>query len=149
MVKIEIKNDKNYLNIDGELFEITESYFEKKTNKTWFRLPPNPANRKVIDKTKMVDGYELKFRETRTVNSYGNGINKKQFTEYLSVEELAEYNRLIKIGYERKREAEKKPVLTEKQKLELQIAKLQAKIAKMQEFADEIGEEDEALKDAE
>lgn len=149
MVAIRIIDGKNYLDNDGELVEITKSFVEKKTGKTWYHLPDNAANRKLIDETKLVDGYELKFRETRTVGSYATGINKKHFTEYLTTEELAEYNRLVELGYERKREAEKKPELTEKQKLELQIKKLQEKIAKMQEHADDIGAEDEALEDAE
>ena len=149
MVAIRIIDDKNYLDNDGELVEITKSFVEKKTGKTWYHLPENSANRKLIDESKMIDGYELKFRETRTVGSYGSGVDKKPFYEYLNTEELAEYNRLVELGYARKKEAEKKPELTEKQKLELQIKKLQEKIAKMQEHADEIGEEDEALEDAE
>lgn len=149
MVAIRIIDGKNYLDNDGELVEITKSFVEKKTGKTWYHLPANAANRKLIDETKMVDGYELKFRETRTVGSYGSGVDRKPFYEYLTVEELAEYNRLVELGTARKKEAEKKPELTEKQKLELQIKKLQEKIAKMQEHADDIGAEDEALENAE
>lgn len=142
MVAIRIIDGKNYLDNDGELVEITKSFVEKKTGKTWYHLPENAANRKLIDEAKMVDGYELTFRETRTVGSYGSGINKKHFTEYLNTEELAEYNRLIEVAYERKKEAEKKPELTEAEKLRIKIEKMQKQLADMMA-------EDEALEDAE
>jgi hypothetical protein len=141
MVQIRIIDGKNYLEVDGDLHEITKSFVEKKTGKRWHYLPENPANRKLIDEDKMVDGYELKFRETRTIGSYNTG-NKKHFTEYLEPEELAEYNRLVELAYNRKKEAEKKPQLTEAQKLMAKIAKMQALLADMTA-------EDEAMKDAE
>ena len=149
MVAIRIIDGKNYVDNDGELAEITKSFVEKKTGKTWYHLPTNNANRKLIDEAKMIDGYELTFRETRTVGSYGSGIAKKNFTEYLTVEELAEYNRLVEIGYARKKEAEKKPELTEVEKLQLKIKKMQEQIAKMQAHADDMVAEDDAMKDAE
>lgn len=153
MVKIKIENDKKYL-IDGDkINEITKSFVEKKTGKTWYHLPENSVNRKLIDETKLIDGYELKYREPKTVS---NSVNKKGFEEYLTTEELAKYNECINTAYElkqialeRKKESEKRKPLTEREKLEMQIAKLQAKIAKMQEFANDIDSEDEAIESAE
>lgn len=142
MVQIRIINGKNYLDNDGELVEITKSFVEKKTGKTWYHLPANAANRKLIDEAKMVDGYELTFRETRTIGSYGTVGNKKPFWEYLTVEELEQYNKLVEIGTARKKEAEKKPELTEAEKLKIKIEKMQKQLADMMA-------EDEALKDAE
>lgn len=142
MVQIRIINGKNYLDNDGELVEITKSFVEKKTGKTWYHLPANAANRKLIDEAKMVDGYELTFRETRTIGSYGAIGNKKPFWEYLTVEELEQYNRLVEIGTARKKEAEKKPELTEAEKLRIKIEKMQKQLADMMA-------EDEALEDAE
>ncbi len=141
MVQIRIIDGKNYLDNDGDLLEITKSFVEKKTGKTWFYLPENSMNRKLIDETKMVDGYELKFRESRTVGSY-NKTDKKPFWEYLNVEELEQYNKLVEIGMTRKKEAEKKPQLTEADKLRIRIEKMKQQLA-------ELENEDEALKDAE
>lgn len=142
MVKIKIIDGKNYLDNDGDLQEITRSFVEKKTGKTWYYLPTNSMNRKLIDETKMVDGYELKYRETRTMGSYGSGTNKKPFYDYLTVEELEQYNKLVEIGMTRKKEAEKKPQLTEAEKLRIRIEKMKQQLL-------ELESEDEALKDVE
>ena len=148
MVKIRKIEEKYYIEeANGELLEITEKgkYFEKKTGKTWYKLPVNSMNNKIINEANLVDGYELKYRAPKDYTNSSNSSNKKHFSEYLTPEELAEYNRLVELGYQRKREAETKKPLTEKEKLELQIKKLQEKIAKIQEHADNINAEDEAL----
>lgn len=148
MVKIVKQNEKFYVQeSDGELLEITEKgkYFEKKTGKTWYKLPENSMNNKIINQTNLIDGYELKYRAPKDYTNSSNLSNKKHFSEYLTVEELEQYNKLVEIGMARKKEAETKKPLTEAEKLQLQIKKLQEKIAKMQEHANNISAEDEAL----
>lgn len=147
MVKIVKQNEKFYVQeSDGTLLEITEKgkFFEKKTGKTWYKLPTNSMNNKLIDENNLVDGYELKYKTPKDYTNTNN-LNKKHFTEYLTPEELSEYNRLVELGCQRKKEAETKKPLTEAEKLQLQIKKLEEKIAKMKEHANSISEEDEAL----
>lgn len=152
MVKIKIENDKKYLIDDDKINEITKSFVEKKTGKTWYYLPENSVNRKLIDETKLIDGYELKYREPKTVS---NSVNKKGFEEYFTTEELAKYNECINTAYElkqialeRKKESEKRKPLTEREKLEKRIAKMQEELAKMLEYSNEIADEDQAIESA-
>ena len=70
-----------------------------KTNpryKTTLLLPKNPANRTYFDvkqfAKKGVDEIELEYRETRILGPYNRGVVKKDWTEYMTVEEKAQYD---------------------------------------------------------
>lgn len=96
-------------------------------------LPKNPANRTYFDvkqfAKKGVDEIELEYRETRVLGPYNRGVVKKEWTEYMTEEEKAQYDAIRHACFERKKIAETPPELTEAEKLQLEIEKLTAKLA--------------------
>ena len=96
-------------------------------------LPKNPANRTYFDvkqfTKKGLDEIELEYRETRVLGPYNRGVVKKDWTEYMTDEEKAQYDAIRHACFERKKSAETPPELTEVEKLQLEIEKLTAKLA--------------------
>lgn len=110
-----------------------------KTNpryKSTLLLPKNPANRTYFDvkqfARKGVDEIELEYRETRILGPYNRGVVKKDWTEYMTVEEKAQYDTIHEACFARKLEAEKPKELTEAEKLQLEIEKLTKKLEALQ-----------------
>lgn len=130
MVQIKQIDEQFYVEDNGELLPISgKNFLEKKTGITWYKLPENSSNRKLIDARKMVDGYELTVRETRIV---GVSSGKKSLTEYMSEEDLAEYNAIIARA-EKAREEAKAKAQSPEEKLRAQIERLTAKLAELSE----------------
>lgn len=121
---------------DTGVAQTTELHFWSagKTNpryKTTLLLPKNPANRtyfeaKQLDKAGP-EGVELEYRETRVLGPYKVGVPKKDWTEYMTEEEKAQYDAIKHACFERKKIAETPPELTEVEKLQLEIEKLTKK----------------------
>ena len=99
-------------------------------------LPKNPANRTYFDvkqfAKKGVDEIELEYRETRILGPYKVGVPKKDWTEYMTEEEKAQYDAIKQTCIERKKIAETPPELTEAEKLQLEIEKLTKKLEALQ-----------------
>lgn len=126
---------------DTGVAQTTELHFWSagKTNpryKTTLLLPKNPANRtyfeaKQLDKAGP-EGIELEYRETRVLGPYNRGVVKKEWTEYMTEEEKAQYDAIRHACFERKKIAETPPELTEAEKLQLEIEKLTKKLEALQ-----------------
>lgn len=126
---------------DTGVAQTTELHFWSagKTNpryKTTLLLPKNPANRtyfeaKQLDKAGP-EGVELEYRETRVLGPYNRGVVKKEWTEYMTEEEKAQYDAIRHACFERKKIAETPPELTEAEKLQLEIEKLTKKLEALQ-----------------
>lgn len=126
---------------DTGVAQTTELHFWSagKTNpryKTTLLLPKNPANRtyfeaKQLDKAGP-EGVELEYRETRVLGPYNRGVVKKEWTEYMTEEEKAQYDAIRHACFERKKIAETPPELTEAEKLQLEIEKLTKKLESLQ-----------------
>lgn len=130
MVKIKQIDEQFYVEDNGELLAISGKYsYEKKTGINWYHLPENSSNRKVIQEKFLIDGYELKHKETRVVGSTGG---KKSLTEYMSEEDLALYNEIIARA-EKAREEAKAKAQSPEEKLRAQIARLTAKLEQLKE----------------
>lgn len=99
-------------------------------------LPKNPANRTYFDvkqfARKGVDEIELEYRETRILGPYNVGVPKKDWTEYMTEEEKAQYDTIRHACFERKKVAEAPKPLTEAEKLQLEIEKLTKKLESLQ-----------------
>lgn len=137
MVKIIKTKNGVVLSDNGVESAIGEPKLDKKTGREYYTLPENSANRHFIQKSvidKMeTDELELEYRETRSLGARVSTGDRKPWLEYLTDDELEQYNSLIEIAKQRKAEAEKKPVLTKREKLELKIAKLKEQISKIQD----------------
>lgn len=121
---------------DTGVAQTTELHFWSvgKTNpryKDTLLLPKNPANRTYFDvkqfAKKGLDEIELEYRETRVLGPYNRGVVKKDWTEYLTEEEKAQYDTIKQSCIERKKIAETLPELTKVEKLQLEIEKLTKK----------------------
>lgn len=112
---------------------IEKTVLEKKTNINWLVLPENAANRKLINPAKLekAGGYlELTYKESVVIGPRGeNGEPRKKLEEYLTDEEKTIIADIMAKAKAR-READKPKPLTEKEKLQRQLAKLQEKLAK-------------------
>ena len=123
---------------------IEKTVLEKKTSINWLVLPENAANRKLINPAKLekAGGYlELTYKESVVIGPRGeNGEPRKKLEEYLTDEErdtletareaLRQLEKeMLGIAKGRRDEERSKP-LTEKEKLQRQLAKLQEKLAK-------------------
>ena len=130
MVKIYKEQDTIYMEDNGDIVDLNEHItVDKKTGRDVIKLPENSANRQWIMVDKITEeGIELAYKETRTIGARLPGVDKKPYIEYLTDEELAEYNRLIEVAKARKAEAEKRTPMTAEEKLRAKIAKLQAMI---------------------
>ena len=126
MVKIKNIDNKYYVEDNGELLEITDKgSVDKKTGKIWYKLPENSSNRKFIREVDLVEGHELKYRETRILGT--RTTTNKSLTEYMTEDDLRLYNEIIERAEKAREEARQKSQSPE-EKLRAQIAKLQAKL---------------------
>lgn len=126
---------------DTGVAQTTELHFWSagKTNpryKTTLLLPKNPANRTYFEAKQLEkagpEGVELEYRETRVLGPYNRGVAKKEWTEYMTEEEKAQYDAIRHACFERKKIAETPPELTEAEKLQLEIEKLTKKLEALQ-----------------
>lgn len=126
---------------DAGMATTTELHFWSagKTNpryKTTLLLPKNPANRTYFEAKQLEkagpEGVELEYRETRVLGPYNRGVVKKEWTEYMTEEEKAQYDAIRHACFERKKIAETPPELTEAEKLQLEIEKLTKKLEALQ-----------------
>lgn len=126
---------------DTGVAQTTELHFWSagKTNpryKTTLLLPKNPANRTYFEAKQLEkagpEGVELEYRETRVLGPYNRGVVKKEWTEYMTEEEKAQYDAIRHACFERKKIAETPPELTEAEKLQLEIEKLTKKLEALQ-----------------
>lgn len=126
---------------DTGVAQTTELHFWSagKTNpryKTTLLLPKNPANRTYFEAKQLEkagpEGIELEYRETRVLGPYNRGVVKKEWTEYMTEEEKAQYDAIRHACFERKKIAETPPELTEAEKLQLEIEKLTKKLEALQ-----------------
>ena len=94
-------------------------------------LPENPSNRKYWAKSRVgEEPVELTYKESKTFGPRGeNSEPRKKLTDYLTEEEKAIMEGIWAKARER-READKPKPLTEREKLERQLAKLKEKLAK-------------------
>lgn len=128
MVQIKQIDEQFYVEDNGELMPISgKNSIDKKTGMAWYVLPENSSNRKFIQAKHLQDGYELKYRETRV---YTGTSSKKSLTEYMSEEDLAEYNAIIARA-EKAREEAKAKAQSPEEKLRAQIERLEAKLAQL------------------
>lgn len=129
MCKIRNIDDKFYIEDKGELLEITDKgHFDKKTNMIWYKLPENSSNRKLIQEKYMIDGQELKYRETRILGT--RTTTSKSLTEYMTEDDLRLYNEIIKRAEKAREEARQKAQSPE-EKLRRDIARLQARLEQL------------------
>lgn len=96
-------------------------------------LPENPSNRKYWAKSRVGnEPVELTYKESRTFGPRGeSGEPRKKLTEYLTEEEKATIEGIWAKARERRAADRPKP-LTEKEKLERQLAKLKEKLAELE-----------------
>lgn len=131
MVKIRQIDNKFYVEDNGELIEIVDKgSVDKKTGKMWYKLPENSSNRKFIREVDLVEGHELKYRETRVLGT--RTAISKSLTEYMSEEDLELYNAIIARA-EKAREEAKAKAQSPEEKLRAQIERLKAKLAQLSE----------------
>lgn len=99
-------------------------------NEKILKLPENPSNRKwiSIDKITKANGeLELDYKPTRTIEN----SSRKRLEDYLTEDERKTIEEIMNRAKERK-EADKKPALSKKEKLEEKIKKLQEMIANLE-----------------
>ena len=132
MVRVYKENDKYFMEDNGDTQEVTKISYEKKTGKYWLILPTNSSNRKGVDISKITDdGINIEYRETRVLGARLSTGDKKPWLEYLTEEELEQYNSLVEIAKQRKSDAEKKQPLTAIEKARIKLAKAQAEVDRL------------------
>lgn len=133
MVKVKNIDNKFYLEDNGELLEITDKgSVDKKTGKIWYKLPENSSNRKFIREVDLVEGHELKYRETRVL---GSGATKSKYLmNYMTEDDLRLYTEIMTRAQNAREEA--------KRKGQSPIEKLTARIAKLQSQLDQLKSEE-------
>ena len=130
MVKIKQIDDKFYVEDNGELLEIVDKgSVDKKTGKMWYKLPENSSNRKFIREVDLVEGHELKYRETRILSA--RTTISKSLTDYMNEDDLKLYNEIIERA-QQAREAAKQKAQSPVEKMKAQIARLEARIKQYQ-----------------
>lgn len=99
-------------------------------------LPENPSNRKYFSSKKVdnsEEGYvELTYKESKVLGPREENSPRKSLADYLTDEERAIYEDLMEKAKARREEANKKPKLTEKEKLERAIEKYKRKLAELE-----------------
>lgn len=125
---------KAYLEDNGEVVEVTKTWFEKAKNKWWYILPKNSLNRTYVSVDKLEREQEIDLGNTVHVARV-LGPSGKNWQEYMTEDEKAQYEQAQAViaGIEQackdRKAADKAAPKSEKDKLLAQIAKLQAKIA--------------------
>ena len=131
-----VKRDDGYHVIDQDGTE--GPVCNKRTADGYIILTKNAANRKCVNEKNaeevFANGAEfipLTYKETRIIGSVSKKIpNEKLVEDYATPEEKEEYYAIINDALARM-EADKAKPLTEKEKLEAQIAKGKAKLAEL------------------
>lgn len=128
------EGEKAYLEDNGEVVEVTKTWFEKAKNKWWYILPKNSLNRTYVSVDKLEREQEIDLGNTVHVARV-LGSSGKNWQEYMTENEKAQYEQAqaVVVGIEQackeRKAADKAAPKSEKEKLLAQIAKLQAKIA--------------------
>lgn len=129
------EGEKAYLEDNGEVVEVTKTWFEKAKNKWWYILPKNSLNRTYVSVDKLEREQEIDLGDTVHVKKVLS-TSGKNWQEYMTEDEKAQYEQAqtiiagIEQACKERKAADKVAPKTEKEKLLAQIAKLQAKVAK-------------------
>lgn len=138
-----VKDGEDYFveTLDGTRSEPLKTITDNSKAGIAFVLPKNPSNRKWYnkgntDKEIEANGFcALTYKPTKVLGPVGSRTTtmpNAKLIAYLSEEEQEEYKAIIARAIEA-RDADKKKPMTEKEKLEAQIAKLKAKLAEVNE----------------
>ena len=99
-------------------------------------LPENPSNRKYFSSKKVDNSeeerVELTFKESRSLGPREGNSPRKSLVDYLTDEERAICKDLMEKAKARREEANKKPKLTEKEKIERAIERYKRKLAELE-----------------
>lgn len=118
---------------DGQevIKEITQT---DPANDKIMKLPENPSNRKWLSMKKVVDNeLELTYKASMTLGPRGENIPRKDLSEYLEGEDKELYLKLVEKAKKNREEANRRPQLTEKEKLQ---RKIEAMMKKLQELGE-------------
>ena len=118
---------------DGQevIKEITQT---DPANDKIMKLPENPSNRKWLSMKKVVDNeLELTYKASMTFGPRGENIPRKDLSEYLEGEDKELYLKLVEKAKKNREEANRRPQLTEKEKLQ---RKIEAMMKKLQELGE-------------
>lgn len=100
-------------------------------------LPENPSNRKYFSSKKVDNSeeerVELTFKESRSLGPREGNSPRKSLVDYLTDEERTIYEELMAKAKARREEANKKPKLTEREKIERAIEKYKKRLAELAE----------------
>ena len=100
-------------------------------------LPENPSNRKYFSSKKVDNSeeecVELTYKESRSLGPREGNSPRKSLVDYLTDEEKIIYEDLMEKAKARREEANKKPKLTEKEKIERAIEKYKKRLAELAE----------------
>lgn len=134
-MKIYLQEGKAYLDDNGNVVEVTTTWFEKAKNKWWYILPKNSINRTYVSMAKLEKEGEIDLGDTVHVKKVLS-TSGKSWEEYMTDDEKARYEKaqadidaIVQACKDRKA-ADKVAPKTEKEKLLERIAKLQAQVAK-------------------
>ena len=134
-MKIYLQEGKAYLNDNGNVVEVTKTWFEKSKNKWWYILPKNSIDRTYVSMDKLAKEGEIDLGDVVHVKKELS-TNSKNWQEYMTEDEKSRYEKaqteidaIVQACKDRKA-ADKTMPKTEKEKLLEKIAKLQAQIAK-------------------
>lgn len=129
------EGEKAYLEDNGEIVEVTKTWFEKAKNKWWYILPKNSINRTYVSMAKLEKEGEIDLGDAVHVKKVLS-TSGKNWQEYMTDDEKARYEKaqadidaIVQVCKDRKA-ADKVAPKTEKEKLLERIAKLQAQVAK-------------------
>lgn len=129
------EGEKAYLEDNGEIVEVTKTWFEKAKNKWWYILPKNSLNRTYVSVDKLEREQEIDLGDTVHVKKVLS-TSGKSLQEYMTEDEKAQYDEAqvviasIEQACKERKAADKVAPKTEKEKLLEKIAKLQAQVAK-------------------
>lgn len=129
------EGEKAYLEDNGEVVEVTKTWFEKAKNKWWYILPKNSLNRTYVSVDKLEREQEIDLGDTVHVKKVLS-TSGKNWQEYMTEDEKAQYEEAqaviasIEQACKERKAADKVAPKTEKEKLLEKIAKLQAQVAK-------------------
>ena len=99
-------------------------------------LPENPSNRKYFSSKKVDNSeeerVELTFKESRSLGPREGNSPRKSLVDYLTDADKAICKDLMEKAKARREEANKKPKLTEKEKIERAIERYKRKLAELE-----------------
>lgn len=134
MTKIYTENEKFYINENGNITELTQTVFEKKTGETYFKLPDNESNRKLIRKSliERKGEIELTYKETRVLGQISDEPKKStkapklnELVELLTDDERAIYKELMDKAATRLAQKKKLEAL---EAMKAEVARLEAEL---------------------